>query len=602
MEKNEKRSRIGETAYEYDSGSWVPYYIEGKEDKNGNTFVESTALANHVPLLLSQRMLDDGVETFEELVYRVHMAHRPPWDVSLTPKDILSQTPTVKMGAACRIFIGRGTKSRYSEFLQIQCETVPITRIYQHTGYVVIDGKRFYLNGGYSVSADGLTDKCNVVLPGQLENYCFTNEKDSERYKTLLTALPAVAPSPLIYAGLGLSFLTPLNALLRDCGIEPDFTMYFIGKTGTRKTTMAKLFLNFFGRYDNGTASPASFRDTANSIEKKFALIDSALVLLDDRIPSTTPKIKAQMEGIEQDVARMIGDRSGRGRMNADGSLRPVYRPKCNLIVTAEEAYSNVGESGIARSVSVELKPSDIDLAALTVVQRHAEHLNQCMSEYIQFVIQNWDSITEQAKPLFLKYRTKAQNGGHGRLAEGVAHLQIGIHFMCQWLLSIKIIDESQAKHMEEIAWDVFFNLAEKQNSRITEETPVNLFLNAVRAMLDRGSINVVEIGKDSDYSSPSKVGYRDENYYYFDPQGIYVKVKEFYALQDRTFPLSQSALYGHLANDKLIEVDVAKNGRVQTTKAKRIKGVADGRQVRYLWLRISALYDEREDNRDGKS
>ena len=597
MEKNEKRVRVGETSYEYDSGGWVLYHTEHKEDKNGNIYKDSNAFANHVPLLQSQRILDNGVETSEELIYTVHMAHRPPWDVSLTPRDILSQTPTLKMGAACRIFIGRGTKAWYGEFLQIQCETVPVTRIYQHTGYVTVGGKRFYLNGGYSVSADGLTDVCNVSLPGQLENYGFTNKRDTERYQTLLSVLPTVAPNALIYAGLGLSFLSPLNALLRDYEIEPDFTMYFVGKTGARKTTMAKLFLNFFGRFTGGTAAPASFRDTVNSVEKKFALMDSSLVLLDDRIPSTTPKIKAQMESMEQEVARLIGDRSGRGRMNADGSLRPVYRPKCNLLVTAEEAYSNVGESGVARSIAVELKPGDVNLSALTVVQRNAEHLNQCMSEFVQFVIQNWDSIGEQAKSLFLEYRSKAQNGGHGRLAECVAHLQIGIHFMCRWLLSNEIIDESQADRMETTAWKVFVDLAESQNRRITEETPANLFLNAVRAMLDRGSIKVVKIGEESDYNSQAKVGYRDKNYFFFDPQGVYVRVKEFYAQQDLIFPLSQSALYGHLANDKLIEVDVAKNGRVQFTKAKRIKGVADGRQVRYLCLRSSALYDEKEDS-----
>lgn len=587
MEKNEKRVRIGDN-YEY-SPDGTLYYIEGKEDKNGNTYTETTAIANHTPLLKEQRIIDNGIETTEELVFTALRDFRKGADTAISLKDVLSQTPNIKFGAACRIFLGRGAKSRYSEAMQIQCENAPLTMLYQHTGYTTIEGGRVFLNGGHSVTKDGLTDKYNVMLSGQMENYVFTDKKDSERYKTLLSLLPSVAPTSLVYAGLGLSFLTPLNALLRDCGIEPCFILYFTGKTGARKTTMAKLFLNFFGAFNNGTTPTASFRDTINAVEKKFALADSTLVLLDDRIPSTTPKIKAQMEAMEQAVARQIGDRSGRARMNADGTLKATYRPKCNLIITAEESFSNVGESAIARSISVELKPGDINLSALTKVQQNADHLNQCMSDYIQFVIRNWDSISEQAKPLFLEYRDKAQNGGHGRLAECVAHLQIGIYFMCEWLLAENTVDEAQVERLRNAAWNVFIELADKQNRRIVEEKPVKLFLDAVREMRDRGTIRVIDIDCTNDYNSSSVVGYRDNDFYYFYPDSIYTEVRKFYSAQDRNFPLGKAALFQQLAIDKLIETDKA-----QTTKTKRLK---DKKRSRFLWLKAEALDEEKEDS-----
>jgi len=587
MEKNEKRVRIGNN-YEY-SPDGTLYYVEVIESKNGDTGEVSTPIANHTPLLKEQRIIDNGIETTEELVFTALRDFRKGADTAISLKDVLSQTPNIKFGAACRIFLGRGAKSRYSEAMQIQCENAPLTMLYQHTGYTTIEGERVFLNGGHSVTKDGLTDKYNVMLSGQMENYVFTDKKDSERYKTLLSLLPSVAPTSLVYAGLGLSFLTPLNALLRDCGIEPCFILYFTGKTGARKTTMAKLFLNFFGAFNNGTAPTASFRDTTNAVEKKFALADSTLVLLDDRIPSTTPKIKAQMEAMEQAVARQIGDRSGRARMNADGTLKATYRPKCNLIITAEESFSNVGESAIARSISVDLKPGDINLSALTKVQQNADHLNQCMSDYIQFVIRNWDSITEQAKPLFLEYRDKAQNGGHGRLAECVAHLQIGIYFMCEWLLGENIVDEAQAERLRTAAWNVFIELADKQNRRIVEEKPVKLFLDAVREMRDRGTIRIVDIDCTNDYNSSSVVGYRDKDFYYFYPDSIYTEVKKFYSAQDRNYPLGKAALFQQLAIDGLIETD-----KDQTTKAKRIK---NGKRPRFLWLKADALDEEKEDS-----
>lgn len=586
MEQNENRVSIGDN-YQY-SPDGTLYYIEGKEDKNGNAYMESTAIANHTPILKEQRIIDNGVETTEELVFSALRDFRKGVDTPITLKDVLSQTPNIKFGAACRIFLGRGAKARYSEAMQIQCENAPVTMLYQHTGYTVIDGERIFLNGGYSVTKDGLTDKFNVVLSGQMENYMFTSEHDSERYKTLLTLLPSVAPNSLIYAGLGLSFLTPLNALLRECGIEPCFILYFTGKTGARKTTMAKLFLNFFGSFNNGTAPTASFRDTINAVEKKFALADSTLVLLDDRIPSTTAKIKAQMESMEQAVARQIGDRSGRARMNADGTLKATYRPKCNLIITAEESFSNVGESAIARSISVELKPGDINLSALTEVQQKSEHLNQCMSDYIRYVITNWDSISERVKPLFMSYRDKAQNGGHGRLAECVAHLQIGITFMCEWLIAEGVLDEAQADNLKAVSWNIFMELAEQQNRRIVEEKPVKLFLDAVREMRDRGTIRIIDLNDTNEYNSSNVIGYRDKDYYYFYPDSIYSEIKKFYALQDKNYPLGKTALFQQLAIDNLIETD--KN---QTTKAKRVRD----KRPRFLWLKATALDDEKEEN-----
>jgi len=575
----EKKHFIGDHYYYTDNGTL--YYCE-PIIKDGETVgTTETAIANHTPILKEQRIIDNGIETNEELVFNVLRDFHRGVDTAVTLKEILGQTPQAKFGAACRIFLGRGAKSRYSEAMQIQCETAPCSTVYQHTGYTVIDGERVFLNGNHSVTAEGMTDKYNVVFGGQLSNYRFSAERHKERYNTLLKLLPSTAPVSLIYAGLGLSFLTPLNALLREIGIEPRFILYFTGKTGTRKTTMATLFLNFFGAFDNGTAPPAGFRDTANAVEKKFALTDSTLVLLDDRIPSTTAKVRAQMESMEQSVARQIGDRSGRARMNADGTLKPTYRPNCNLIITAEESFSNVGESAIARSISVELKPGDINLEALTEVQQRAIHLNECMGDYIQYVIKNWESLQEKLKPMFIELRTKAQNGGHGRLVECVAHLQIGISIFCEWLMSVGVIDQNAADSIKARSWSVFMELAEQQNKRIADEKPVKLFIDALKEMLDRGTIRFMGVDDNSGFTSEKVIGFKDDEFYYCYPDSVYSEVRKFYAAQDKSFPLGKSALFQQLSTDALIEA-----GNGQTTKLKRIQG----KRSRFLWLRAATL------------
>lgn len=589
MEEKSKSLLIGDS-YESKADGTLVYKEPIKSKDTGEVVgIEETPIANHTPILQEQRIVDNGIEPVEELVFNVRRAGRMWGTVSVTLKEILSQTPNIKFGAACRIFVGRGAKARYSEAMQIQCENAPCSTTYQHTGFREIDGERVFLNGGYSVTERGITNQFRVQLDGKLGRYGFTQERHDSRYSTLLHDLPNVAPKSLILTGLAYSFLTPLNAILRDIGCEPRFILYFVGKTGTRKSTMANLFLSFFGSFRESESAPISFKDTPNAAEMSMALLDSTLTLLDDRIPSTTKGVKDQMERMEQSVARAIGDRAGRARLNANSSLKAVYRPVCNLIVTAEEAFSNVGESAVARSVCCELIPGDVNLDALTIVQRKAGELNECMSEYIQFVLANWDSISEECSEQFYRLRDKAQTNGHGRLAAAVAHLQIGIHTMCRWLESMVAITPEQGGEIEKSAWETFMELATAQNRRIYEEKPVKLFLDAIREMRDRGTIRIVDMDKLGEWSSPSVVGYRDRAFYYFYPDAIYSEVRRFYMEQDKNFPLGKTTLFRQLATDGLIETDKGQN-----TKVKRIK---DGKRPRLLWLNATALDDEREED-----
>lgn len=592
MEEKSKSLLIGD-CYESKPDGTLVYKEPIKSKDTGEVVgIEETPIANHTPILQEQRIVDNGIEPVEELIFNVRRAGRMWGTASVTLKEILSQTPNIKFGAACRIFVGRGAKARYSEAMQIQCENAPCSTIYQHTGFREIDGERVFLNGGYSVTAHGLTDRFRVQLDGKLGRYGFTAERHEGRYATLLTDLPKVAPKSLIMTGLAYSFLSPLNAMLRDAGCEPRFTLYFVGKTGTRKSTMANLFLSFFGSFRESESAPISFKDTPNAADMAMALLDSTLTLMDDRIPSTTKGVKDQMERMEQNAARAIGDRAGRARLNANSSLKAVYRPVCNLIVTAEEAFNNVGESAVARSVSCELKPGDVNLTALTTVQRKAGELNECMSEYIQFVLENWDSISEECVKQFYRLRDEAQTNGHGRLASSVAHLQIGISTMCRWLESVKAITPEQSEELKVQSWETFMELAAAQNRRIYEEKPVKLFLDAVREMRDRGTIRIVDMDKPGEWSSPSIVGYRDRAFYYFYPDSVYSEVRRFYMEQDKNFPLGKIALFRQLAIDGLVEAD-----KEQTTKIKRIK---DGKRPRLLWLKATALDDEREEDNDG--
>lgn len=130
MEEMSKSLLIGDN-YESKADGTLVYKEPLKSKDTGEVVgIEEVPLANHTPILQKQRIVDNGIEPVETLVFNVRRAGRMWGDVSVTLKEILSQTPNIKFGAACRLFVGRGIKARYSEAMQIQCENAPLETLY----------------------------------------------------------------------------------------------------------------------------------------------------------------------------------------------------------------------------------------------------------------------------------------------------------------------------------------------------------------------------------------------------------------------------------------------------------------------------------------
>lgn len=392
-------------------------YVSEKQTKDGATYQESEVIANHVPVVQRLERQDNGTEISESLVVMVRRAFADA-TYYMNIDQLFSQNPNKVFGVSCIINRGHGYQGMYREFIQLQCADLPIYTVYQHTGITNIDGKRVFLNGGCSVTKDGMTDAYNVALENQLKAYGFTGTKTEDRFTVFKVLLRKFAPPSVMYPAIAYCFQTASAAIYRELGIEPSFVLYLIGRTGSGKTCLAKIFLNFFGRFDYSTPSTAGFMDTLNSIEKKLSVCDGIHLLIDDRIPTPNAYLKAQMKQVEQGVLRLIGDRSARGRSNADGSLRVNYTAKTGCIVTAEDGFSNVTESGIARAFSVHLKPGDINLDLLTFLQENADRLNMIMTDYIQWILNKWDELKDkiydmrEENYITLKNGAEAYRGG----------------------------------------------------------------------------------------------------------------------------------------------------------------------------------------------
>ena len=262
-------------------------YREALQNANA---IRDDPFMNFWPELVELKQVDDGFAVRDRVIFRAYRGgvYEPP--VELEKKDMIGNQPHAKFSPACRIFRGRGNIPRCGELMEMQCEEANTRRVYAHTGWKMIDGKRVFLNGGYSVTADGLTDQYTVELDPDLARcYRFVPYSGGNACGVTMSMYQLI-PDFLAVPSLAYVFLSPLNEMLRTSGGEPCFSLYFIGKTGSYKSSWSKVLLGFFGQLGYAETAPITFLDTENAIGRKLGLGADIPLLLDDRRPTSNAR------------------------------------------------------------------------------------------------------------------------------------------------------------------------------------------------------------------------------------------------------------------------------------------------------------------------
>lgn len=581
----------------YSDATGYLYFVEPM--KNGEGWTE-TAIANFTPELVELTRRDNGFEVTDAVRFRAFRNGQYEPTVEIQKSDILSNHPDQRFGMGCRVFIGRQYAQRLAEAMQMQCEDAKIRTIYAQTGFRTINGELVYLNGDNSVTKEGLSGAYSVELDPDLARcYRFTTStvEESECFSVLLEMMAEAAPDWVTVPCLAYVFMSPLSSMLRDKGMEPSFSFYIVGRTGSYKSSWAKVLLSFFGKISYAEPAPLSFLDTQNAIGRKLALISDMPVLLDDRRPTSCADDKNRYEGTEKFVSSAIGDRASRGRLNADSTGKTSYVARSNVFITAEEAYNNIGSSAIARSISVELQPNTIDFVKLCIVQEHTEHLNKLMQMFIQWLICNYEAVSAGIDGRLKEYRERFASAGHPRLATAFSNLALGYRVLLDFLVDKGQLVAVDADQRMDAAVRIFLKMCSKQSDKVENEKPTHLFVKLLNELIETKQVRINDINTrysaTGDIINPCEasektIGYRDteKGVYYMIPSVAYNAVYQHYAKSGFTFPASAGALWKAFADEHLTITD---NGR--TDRRKRI----NGKTSRYIALLASAIENDEE-------
>ena len=216
---------------------------------------------NFLPYIVSEVSVDDGAEVKTVLrLGGVHSSGSVLPEIDVTGAELGTFNWLIeRWGADCVLEPERNVKEYVRHAIQQTAENAERIKIYHVTGWKLIDNHWEYL-----LPNDG---KYDVSLRGKLNRYekaCNWKISDLANVFFMVNTMP-FAPEEITLPLLAFTFLTPLNEFLHQANCEPKFVLCLLGRTGTRKSTLAALFLSFFGRF-NSSDLPLSFRDTANSI------------------------------------------------------------------------------------------------------------------------------------------------------------------------------------------------------------------------------------------------------------------------------------------------------------------------------------------------
>ena len=542
-----------------------PYMIIDNElymeyERNGDTHTRK--LCNFLPYITGERIHDDGLETERYvLVQCIDLNGNTLPEIELKASDLASKSLNwiVKhWGAKCNIMPGYTSKDYIRHAIQCTAKKVTTETLYNHFGWRKVEGRWHFLMTGQSFK---------VKSEGALKNYFFKIQHEKKSVESAFEFFKChVVPDEILYPLLSFVFLTPLNHFLKIAGCETKTVMCLIGKTGTKKSTLAALVLSFFGSFTN-TELPLSFRDTANSIVHNAFFLKDVLTVIDDYHPSTKNE-ENQMNSTAQTIMRAYGDRVGRHRLKSDSSLLEGKPPRGNALITGEQA-PDITESGVARTIQLELKQDTIDIDGLCRMQDYASkgYLSSMMYHYLKWIeITRLQKDAEYVRTLrndFDNFRMNLTHrlnldgvAYHSRLPEAGAHLKIGLMHMLDFFAWKGAMSSEEYEQRMLDGTNMIYRVIKEQASAVKNDEPTIKFISKLRTLIDSGKAVTGQLSSPPDIKPNGFVGYEDTEYYYLLTDIAHSMVKNLCNQQGELFTATTNSLMKQLKEEGYVSTN----------------------------------------------
>jgi hypothetical protein len=391
---------------------------------------------------------------------------------------------TEHLGAHAVVYAGQGTADHARTAIQL-LSGAPISRtVYMHSGWRKLGNAWVYLHGGGAIGVAGAVDGVEVSLPPELAPFKLEFSGDPVAAIRASLKLLGLGPDRITVPAYGVIWRSILQGA--------DFSSFLYGPTGAFKTELGALIQAHFGAGFNSRRLPTSFISTANTNEALAFTAKDAVLMVDEMHP---PASGGQREVMHRDAARLLrsqGNTTGRGRMRADGTLRPSKPPRGLLLATGEELPR--GQSVHARVYVIEVQRDDIPAEKLTLCQQDAAAglYAQAAASFIQWLAPRLDDVHIEFERLRSEVRSRVQHN-HARISDIRAQLTAAFSIFIAFLLETAVVDEAYAVQLKKRIGAALEEVANAQEAYTESAEPTGAFIRLLRSALGAGGAHFAD-------------------------------------------------------------------------------------------------------------
>lgn len=578
-----------------------PYRIQ----RDRFVHVESeTVLSNFTAEIVEELSCDDGVESSRFFVIQGTLsdgAELPEIRVPAHKFESMDWVPEA-WGSRAIIAAGRAARDHLRAAIQEFSGDVSQRTLYRHTGWLKVGDENVYLHAGGAIGVEGVAVGIDVDLPPALEQYELPVPPTGD-------ALVESVQASLDFLDVGPDRVTVplLAAAYRAVLGGTDFSLHVVGPSGAFKSTVVALAQQHFGSGLDATHLPGSWSSTSNSLEGIAFAAKDALLTIDDFAPVGNSN---QIQSAHRDADRVIraqGNKSGRQRMRADGTVRPTKPPRGLIVSTGEDVPR--GHSIAARMLVLKLSPGEITGDRLTDRQRDAleGRYSASMAGFLKWVAPRHDEIQELLREEFSQFREAMQlEGLHARTPSIAAHLLAGIRCFLNFACDMECLTSSDTEAFVQRCRIALRDAISEQREEQATTAPEQQFLTLIASVLATGRAHLDPVenlrpdylrhygwhpSSTTHYSLVPRgemIGYIQSDDVYLDPQAAFAAAQRLAREGGEAISIGLRTLVQRLYEAGMLIVEESQNTRLHRISV-------GGRRVRAIRLRPGALQNQEQ-------
>ena len=219
----------------------------------------------------------------------------------------------------------------------------------------------------------------------------------------------------------------------------------------------------------------------------------------------------ARLHRVADRFLRSVGNRSGRGRMRADTTLRAEYHPRGLVLGSGEDVPH--GQSLRARKLVSEVSRGDVDLDVLTELQKAGAEglLASTMSAYVKWLAPRMADLKECLPTRQTELREHASGAGtHARTPGIVASLALGLETFLEFAVQEGALAEARATELRDEGWKALREAAAAQAEHQAGEEPTQQFRELLAAAVASGRAYLADAKTGTEPLNAERWGWRD--------------------------------------------------------------------------------------------